>query len=272
MRHYCAGMVRSGSTWLYNVTAELLEGCGRASRVGFAGNEAQLERWIAQEPDAVIKIHRPFDAAVADIRAGHASAVYIHRDLRDVAASLMQYESRPLDEILGSGRLEQIWRDHQAWTSVPGILVRRYESMMADRLGTIEAICAYLELNADPARVRAVEARNALERRRNELLSRRSPLDALLHRPRAVLGRFLRAVIGRDATARLARPFGYLGGRGVDPHTHLHRDHIAHGGVDSYRDVMTRREQQEIEGVVARICRFDPARGESGGGGSPAEP
>jgi Sulfotransferase domain len=253
MRYYCAGMVRSGSTWLYNVTADLLEACKVASRIGFANNEAALEQWISQESEAVIKIHRPYESAVADLLAGRAQAVYIHRDLRDVAASLMQYENRSLAEVLRAERLEKIWRDHQIWLGLPGILVQDYQSMISDPLGAIRKIQRALDLEADAELLRSIESNNSFETRRRELDSSRSILDPLLHGPRATLGKILRKAIGREATARLARPYGYLGGRGVDPHTHLHRNHIAHGGVGSYRQVMSTTEQREIEDVVTGI-------------------
>ena len=86
-------MMRSGSTWQYNVTADLLETCGRATRVGFAYDEKTLEKWISEQSDAVIKIHDPYPSVVSDVLSGQGCVVYIHRDLRDVVASLMQFEN-----------------------------------------------------------------------------------------------------------------------------------------------------------------------------------
>ena len=257
-------MIRSGSTWQYNVTAELLELCGAATRRGFAGTESKLQRWISEDTDAVIKIHRPYQTAISDARSGRARVLYIHRDLRDVAASLMQYEKRRLEPILQSGRLEDIWRDHLVWSSVPGVLVQRYEHMLIDTFTAVEQIRSFLELEIAPHEVGVIDRKNSLENRQRELEASRSMLDPVLHPVRAIIGRALRQMLGREVAERLARPFGYVGGRGIDPHTHLHRNHIGGGGVNSYREVMTRAEQEEIERVVSRITGSDSELSKAG--------
>ena len=253
MRVYCAGMIRSGSTWQYNVTSELLEHCEIAKRLGFAESESTLKRWISLDTNAVIKVHQPYNSLINDVGAGRARVVYIYRDLRDVAASLMQHQERDLQSILASDWLERIWHTHEIWLDLPGILVQRYEDMLVNTLNAARQIVTFLELDIDEAPLRVIDKRNLLETRRAELMSRRSVLDPLLHPLRAATGRTLRWLIGREATSKMARPFGYLGKRGVDPHTHLHPNHIANGRVGSYRKVMTPQEQEEIDQVVTRI-------------------
>ena len=253
MRYYCAGMIRSGSTWQYNVTAELLEHCGKIRRVGFAESDATLRRWLSEHTDAVIKIHDPYEAAIADVMSGQGCVVYIYRDLRDVAASLMQYETRGLHEILDTGRLDLAWRNHEVWSDLAGALVQQYEHVMADQVSAVEQIAAFLELEIEPEQIRAIAHRNSLEARRRERAARRSFLDPWLYRTRAIAGRALRKAVGRERTRRLANRFGYLGGRGVDQHTQLHSDHIANGTVGAFRQVMTPDEQSKIELAVSQI-------------------
>ncbi len=255
MRTYCTGMLRSGSTWQYNVTADLLEHDESGVRSGFAGNEDRLSGWIHDGGDLIIKIHRPFDAALTDLRIGSARAVYIHRDLRDVAASLMRYEDTSLDELLSTRRLERIWSDHRIWSSVPGILIQCYEAMISDPATAVAQLATHLEVGIGDRHIEVIDRQNRIEERRSQLESWRSPLDPLLAPTRALVGRTLRRAIGRDATARLARPFGYLGGRGVDPRTQLHGDHIGTGHVGAYRELLGTAEQRILELEVARIIR-----------------
>jgi len=246
-------MVRSGSTWQYNVTADLLERSGRATRVGFMGSESDLRHWISEDPSGVVKLHRPFRAAVSDVLAGRARVIYIHRDLRDVAASLMQYHGSDLRQVLSSGELERSWRDHNEWTQKSDILVQRYEDMVVDSFAAVRQIAVFLELDVERGTALSIASSNSLHRRRRELESSHSVLDPVLSRARRFTGGLLRRAVGREATTRLARHFGHLGGRGIDPHTLLHANHIAHGGVGSYRDAMSDCDQKELERAVAAI-------------------
>ena len=251
-------MIRSGSTWQYNVTAELLETCRTARRIGFADSEKTLRKWISNHTDIVIKIHVPFETAISDVINRQARMLYIFRDLRDVAASLMQYENYPLHQILESGRLESVWQHHQVWSRLPGALVQQYEQMMADPAAAAQQIARFLKLDVSDESIRAITHQNSLKVRRREREARRSFLDPFLCRLRAIIGRMLRKTIGWQRTNQLASPFGYLGGRGVDRHTQLHSNHFASGAVGSYRQVMTPDEQEMIEVAVSRITEDKP--------------
>lgn len=250
--------MRSGSTWQYNIAAELLETCRTAKRIGFADSERTLRKWISRHNDIVIKIHEPFEAAISDVNNRQARMLYIFRDLRDVAASLMRYENCPLHQILESGRLESLWQHHQVWSRLPGALVQQYEQMMANPVVAAQQIARFLKLDISDESIREITHQNSLEVRRREREARRCFLDLFLSRPRAIIGTMLRKTIGWQRTNQLVSPFGYLGGRGVDRHTQLHSNHFAGGAVGSYRQVMTLDEQEKIEVAVSRIRGDNP--------------
>jgi hypothetical protein len=89
-----------------------------------------------------------------------AGAIVVVRDPRDVAVSFARYLGKPLDEVIGfmahpraanAATDRQVfeylssWSAHVAsWLGSPGVLVVRYEDMLADAPGTFGKIIAYL--------------------------------------------------------------------------------------------------------------------------------
>jgi len=83
MIYVCAGMYRSGSTWLYNAARHILQ---HASAPDLAAGWITEKDAILGHQNALIKIHSydPDLAARADV------VLTSHRDLRDVAASMFR--------------------------------------------------------------------------------------------------------------------------------------------------------------------------------------
>src|SRR5580704_11060212 len=101
----CDGVIRSGSTWSFNVCRLLghLLAKRRSQRCGMAClREQSLEQFLQAEANlrdgpAVIKVHEVGPVAREWIRAGRAKAVCTFRDPRDCVASDMAFTGAGFD-------------------------------------------------------------------------------------------------------------------------------------------------------------------------------
>src|SRR5262245_49638153 len=82
MIYVCAGMYRSGSTWLYNAVRLIL---AKAEVPGLAAGWIAEKDTLLKHKNPVVKTHA-FDADLAACET--AVVLTSHRDLRDVLASL----------------------------------------------------------------------------------------------------------------------------------------------------------------------------------------
>src|SRR2546430_1713643 len=96
---FCIGMYRAGSTWQYEVAAELLSHHRDAARLGFVVG-------VDYRPSSaggwrVLKGHDRHENFAEALRAGGALALYCWRDLRDVCFSLMHKLATDFDTAAG---------------------------------------------------------------------------------------------------------------------------------------------------------------------------
>jgi hypothetical protein len=136
MIYICAGMNRSGSTWLYNAVRLTLT---RANIKGLDGGwVTQKEKLLTQE-NSLVKTHL-FDAELA---ATGGIVVTSHRDLRDVAASLRRKFQVP--SIME--KLREAVEHHARWAPL-AVYDLRYENLLTDKMGELRRVAASLSLPA----------------------------------------------------------------------------------------------------------------------------
>ncbi len=151
----CAGMYRACSTWQYEVLAHLLEHHRGGRRLGYLvpdeytrvmnGDAAEGGREAA--PGAcwrVFKSHdgdRRFARAIAE---GRAVAIYAYRDIRDVVFSLMHKRRLTFEPLLRQGMIHQVLANDRFWTRQPGVLIQRYDEILADPVGAVRALAHHL--------------------------------------------------------------------------------------------------------------------------------
>ena len=84
MIYVCAGMYRSGSTWLHNAVRLIL---ARAGAPGLAAGWIANKDFLLTHETSVVKVH-----AFEEDLAGREGAIVLtsHRDLRDIMASLQR--------------------------------------------------------------------------------------------------------------------------------------------------------------------------------------
>jgi hypothetical protein len=137
MIYVCAGMYRSGSTWVYNAARLLLEEAKVPDLA--AGWIAERER-ILLHRNAVVKIHE-FDEKLA---ARGNIVLTSHRDLRDIAASL----SRKFNFTMET--LRETVEAHAKWERA-AVYDLRYENLLTDRMTELRNMAARLNLPAATA-------------------------------------------------------------------------------------------------------------------------
>ncbi len=165
-------MPRSGSTWQYQIASHLLEQHRGGVRGGFLEQAGDFERCIEEQtagrlPWLTLKTHNGHPPFAAALRDGRALAVYSYRDVRDVAFSLMHKMHRNFDTIVNETfMLEQCLKDHAFWTALPNVLCQRYEDVMADPVGGVQEIAAFLGVPIADGEAERLAAAYSLEANR----------------------------------------------------------------------------------------------------------
>lgn len=144
----CNGMLRSGSTLQYSFVRTLLEITSRGIGAGHAEpssiDDAQLARWIESDTITVIKMHNIDSRIVSSLAEEKVAVCYIYRDIRHVAASMRRKWNPLWPELIKS--LDQAVASFETLTAIPGVLVQRYESVLADQVGSVQQIANHLRI------------------------------------------------------------------------------------------------------------------------------
>src|SRR5438046_775033 len=95
----CTGMLRSGSTWSYNVCRLMAKAVAARERRPMSATyllPQQLEQFLQQQPlpppgPTVLKAHSIGPLALEALRAGRAKGICTFRDPRDCVASMITF-------------------------------------------------------------------------------------------------------------------------------------------------------------------------------------
>lgn len=188
-----AGLPRSGSAWLYNLTHDLAVAAGgldaRATRERHSlGALLQGENCLVTDlrarpllrllrvasgaPGLVVKTHQaPSSFVRRALDWGLLRATYIHRDPRDVVRSAYAAAERGRARGQANG-FEQLadvestilathdWlRAGVPWRRHPRVLKVSYEALAADAVSVLERVAAHLELSVSRPGIEAIVAR-----------------------------------------------------------------------------------------------------------------
>ena len=139
----------------------------------------RLERVTREGNTFAVKTHRGPSASLQGfLKKGSFAATYIYRDVRDVIVSALErgkvMRERGLDRrVFGIGPYRSFARLHtvegatlwgrwqlvprwQAWTRCKGVLVTRYEDLLADTFGEVKRLAEFLQLDLDESTLRAI--------------------------------------------------------------------------------------------------------------------
>ena len=222
------GMVRSGSTWSYNVVLELLRRALPDEPL-HAGSTENLAAYLADSPHEahhlVVKSHRLNPVGRTLARTGAARVVFTVRDPWDAAASSMRAFGHRFGEALwqvsmGLEGLTLHYRQDNA-------LVIPYPDIAERPVASIQRIGKFLlGKQLDPKIVEAVAKETSFEQMRDKV-----------------------AAINRMSKRRLvhARADMYY-----DAQTMLYRNHISDGSSGYGRAYLTRRQVDAVSKAVAK--------------------
>ena len=201
----CDGMVRSASTWSFNVALRLLRSCDpeRRSFGLYDENPAVLE--AAARPrrsHVVLKSHKLSVSGQELCTRGTVKAIYTWRDPYDAAVSCMRMFAFSFEQARESVRNAlRVWLFHRSTHSA---CIISYDEIRRDPLARIQGIAGYLGLTLPSGSLQAVAEQTSFE-----YLKRLSERVERLESP------------------RLMRKDGCL----FDRETLLHQNHIRNGGV-----------------------------------------
>ena len=201
----CDGMIRSGSTWSFNVAMELVRLCQPNRKVFGFYNENPAVLLASARPrfsHLVIKSHKLDPSAYELCHAGTIKAIYTWRDPYDVIVSCMRMWGHSVDHWTGALRNAlRVWSFHRATGS--GCIVS-YESIIKSPVAIVNNIASYLELQIEPDQACQIAKTTSLE----HLKSVGQQIDDL-------------------EESRLIRTDSHV----YDRQTLLHRNHIVDGGI-----------------------------------------
>ncbi len=220
----CTGILRSGSTWSYNVCRELAQSQARKQRRPFGSaylTEPQLDFFLNSQGAAipgptVLKTHNVGSVAREWIRSGRASVVCTFRDPRDCVASMLKFFRQDF-----AGAARRMLADLELlniYQSSHGLLIR-YEDMMSDSLAQIEKIALHLRIFVDRAELRRIDQATNLQSSQ----------------------KICRELGGRDES-QVRRSDGHR----VDPATSLHDVHIMSSKSGRWKTELSDEQGREL--------------------------
>ena len=156
----CNGMNRSGSTLQYNIVRGLVKKTATGESKGYFdsdafGNKKELLRtWAKGERYFLIKAHFLPPNAEEMIKRGEMRVLYTYRDIRDVAVSQRRQFGMGGDDLLDI--LDTNIAHYYKVTSMPHVLIQRYEELVEDIPSAVETIAANLGLSSTRALIDSV--------------------------------------------------------------------------------------------------------------------
>ncbi len=178
-------MYRACSTWQYEVVAHLLETHRAGQRLGYllpadylrSSQDEAGNRGNPGEPARGWTVFKSHDAArcfARSVENGRAVVVYAYRDVRDVVFSLMHKRRLSFEALLRQGMIHQVLANDRFWTRRPGIIVQRYDRILADPVGSVRELAGFLGITpaAGEAERIADEYSLASNKARTEALKR----------------------------------------------------------------------------------------------------
>jgi hypothetical protein len=227
---FCVGMYRACSTWQYEVIAHLLEKHRGALRLGYLTGE-QFEELDDLDPDdgtwKVLKSHEEHGRFARVLAEGRAITVYAHRDVRDVAFSLMHKRKLGFQTLVTQGMVHQVLANDRFWSGQPRSITQRYDRLVADPQTSVEELASHLGLTLNPGEAAEVAAEYSFQANRK----RTSELGQRL----------------KEGGINLDDPSI---AQAHDGRTLLHWNHMREGRVGDWRERATPAERA----ALVRIC------------------
>ncbi len=158
---FIVGMVRSGSTWTYNVVRNILAVLGIGTVDGYVGEHEALDAHLRRintevytKRPRLIKFHDWTETVIQMLSSGRGNAIYSQRDLRDVTVSWMDFDKSTFEQVVDSGRLDVLMEMNMFWRRQSNLMKIEYQQLMVEPEDTIHRVAAWLnfDITSDQAR------------------------------------------------------------------------------------------------------------------------
>jgi hypothetical protein len=175
---FCNGMIRSASTWSYNVVMKLMRAVvGEGVYGNYNENIAQfLESCPSSASYLVLKCHMLDPVGRGLLERGEARVVYTCRELADAAASFMTMFQFDFEHTLSAleGALE-LYRLHR---NSGHALILGYREITSQPLESVGKIAGHLGINAPVEVLERITEETSLERARDRVEQLKAGVDA----------------------------------------------------------------------------------------------
>lgn len=220
----CDGMLRSGSTWSFNVTVELLRSCDPATKTFGLYSEDPAVLRAATKPrksHLVIKSHNPDPATRELCRSGALKAIYTWRHPYDAVASAVRMFNQSAEYWMSALRNTlRLWTFHRSTQSA---CIISYEEIVRAPEETLQAIASHLQLPVERRQLSDIAAMTSLER----------------------VKRFSRDIDTLEQ-GRVVRKDGHT----FDRETLLHHNHVRDGRCGYGLDVLSDDQRSAIDRLL----------------------
>ena len=158
----CCGMQRSGSTLQYQVVTRIAQFLPNVHIVGWVSPVQTHEIFdsATDSPDEwhIAKLHDYDDAVAAFWDKFQPKAIYSYRDIRDVVVSNMNMQKWEFDSPEVGAIIHNVLTNYRHWSQKPGILITRYEELIADGglRAEVRRIAEYLGVQLPPGQIEQI--------------------------------------------------------------------------------------------------------------------
>jgi hypothetical protein len=152
-------MYRSASTLQFQIAARLVKDARLGQQVGWidAKRFAEVQReWKEFNGLKVAKVHTYTAAIAAEFHNKNAAGIYTFRDLRDVYASSMKQRQKTFDFLWNEGFIDNCLENYKHWTSLPNVLISRYEEIITNLSVEVRRIAQHLNISVTLKQCQAI--------------------------------------------------------------------------------------------------------------------
>ena len=151
----CSGMMRSGSTLQYNLTRETAEASGKGIGEGYfdaydlESYHKKVESWIRDDRIHVLKSHDLPKFILDQADNPGLFIVYVHRDLRDVARSLIRKFPKAESQLFKD--IDDALDVYRAATRCQNVIMQKFDDLMNNKKKAVQEIASFIgvTLNED---------------------------------------------------------------------------------------------------------------------------
>jgi hypothetical protein len=152
-------MYRSASTLQFQIAARLVKDARLGQQVGWidAKRFAEVQReWKEFNGLKVVKVHIWTAAIAAEFHNKNAAGIYTFRDLRDVYASSMKQRQKTFNFLWNEGFIDHCLENYKHWTSLPNVLISRYEEIVTNLSVEVRRIAQHLNISVTLEQCQAI--------------------------------------------------------------------------------------------------------------------